>query len=157
MVSDPLGILRLNDDKVSMDIAEISILIQPYAAALAAKRRTPEDLEELRQVVEEYQREWSRYREGRISYPEMRRIDSRFHAIIIRCCRNVVMDRFNAAMEEFSDYYRENRSDLILQDNYTMHPLILDAIERGDAEEASALMLKHLHRMDELLHPKKKA
>ncbi|MCO4273427.1 FadR family transcriptional regulator [Pseudarthrobacter sp. HLT3-5] len=121
------------------DLTEARPHIEVPAAGLAAQRRTDEQLETLRHIVDAMTAETDP--ESWVS------LDSSFHAAIARASRNrvfaSVVGDIRGALAHQSETLnmvadRQHASDV-------EHQRILAAIEAGSADEASAAMAAHLH------------
>lgn len=154
LVEDALGIQFMNAQSVAKDIGETSLIFQPHAAALSAMRRTDKDIEEMQLAINELEEGWVLYKKCIIDYHEIRLRDTLFHASVINSSHNQIMTRINSLFQEYGRKTKENRSDQILESSLKMHPEILDAIKKKDAETAKNLMLKHLEEINEILSTK---
>ncbi|MDJ0321089.1 FCD domain-containing protein [Pseudarthrobacter sp. PS3-L1] len=120
------------------DLTEARPHIEVPAAALAALRRSEEELDMLRQIVAEMARETD---------PEAWvTLDSTFHATIARASGNNVFASVVAEIRGALAHQSETLN--IVADRQaasdTEHHSILAAIESGAAEEAGAAMAAHL-------------
>ena len=153
--TDALGFQFLNPEEISQDIRTVSLLLQPGAVRIGTKVLTEEARQEMQDAITALEAEWQLYQAGKSSYQKLREKDTAFHSAAIRASRNHISDRIDASLKEFGEKRRENRNIGILQDSLTMHPKIYDAMVRGDAEQAEALMREHLETVDRYLHPDK--
>jgi DNA-binding FadR family transcriptional regulator len=80
--------------KVSIDnIAEARLIFEPEAARLAAKRATPKDIQELKEVIEKMTRVVEAG-EPPSSY------DLKFHKLVARAARNLILEILAESMLE---------------------------------------------------------
>ena len=153
LARDPLGIQFLNQDRTSEEIGEMSRLVQPAAAGMAAIRNTADDIERLQGSIKSLEDGWLLYQQDLIDYPEIRTRDSQFHSAVIRASHNHIMGRLDRVFREFSANYREHRNIDVVTDSIEMHPHILEAILEGDSKRAEDLMTKHLKNVQAYLDP----
>ncbi len=120
--------------------------IEIPAAGLAAQRRTPEDLEGLREILEAM--------EAEEELPQWVALNSEFHARIARASGNGV---FSAMLADIDDAMarQSNTLNLVLDrrhDSGVEHAAIFAAIERGSSDEATLAMMLHLQGVEFALH-----
>lgn len=126
----------------------IRALLEPYAAQLAAQRITPEEVAELRRL------------NGLIvtDTPNKDNWNYEFHRAIARASGSAILAQFierlwsGMPLSPMSERLREDTAEK----SAGHHDLMIDALERGDAERAQALMSEHI---DETLkfHLRRKA
>ena len=155
LVDDPLGLQFLDQKQAFTELGEISYIIQPAAARMAAQNHTDDDLKKLDSAIRQLKESYSLYKLGSVSYPEIRQIDSLFHAEVIYSSHNRIMERINDIFEEFYRNTREHRNIGIIEESIYMHQQIYDAIAAGDADKAESLMLEHLHHVTDFLDSSK--
>jgi DNA-binding FadR family transcriptional regulator len=107
----------------------------------AAARATPEDVAKLRTIVEE-----QRANLGKAD--AFMAADMRLHTEIAAISGNPL---FVSVSEAMLGWLKAYHTELLMwsgKETYTLaeHALIIDAIERGDADAAEAAMVKHLQR-----------
>lgn len=116
-------------------IFELRDIVEPGAAALAAKRRDARDIARMGHALEEMQRHGLQTAEGRAA-------DQSFHFLILECTRNeplvTLSTSIAAAVEWTTMYARNEKRDL--RDPMPDHHAVFDAIMRGDSEGARARM-----------------
>jgi GntR family transcriptional repressor for pyruvate dehydrogenase complex len=121
------------------DLTEARPHIEIPAAGLAAQRRTAEELENLRDIVNAMSSE---------DDPEVWvTLDSSFHAAIARASGNKVFESVVADIREALANQSETLNmvaDRKLASDHE-HENILHAIEAGSADDAEAAMKAHLH------------
>ncbi|MDQ0680998.1 GntR family transcriptional repressor for pyruvate dehydrogenase complex [Arthrobacter pascens] len=121
------------------DLTEARPHIEVPAAGLAAERRTEEELETLRHITAAMSTETD---------PESWvALDSSFHAAIARASRNKVFASVVADIRDALAHQSETLNMVADRQHASdvEHQHILDAIEAGSAEGASAAMAAHLH------------
>jgi GntR family transcriptional regulator, transcriptional repressor for pyruvate dehydrogenase complex len=120
------------------EITQARLLIEPPIARLAARHAQPEDVEQLRRVLE--QKESAMRRGG------YRRCDMGFHRAVAECAGNLPL---KLLMHSLADLTVEVLASVEMSTGVQHqvcegHREILDAIERHDEEAAHDLMLHHV-------------
>ncbi|MEV5541512.1 FadR/GntR family transcriptional regulator [Saccharopolyspora shandongensis] len=123
-------------------LMETRLIIEVEVAALAAARRTEEDLGDLRASLERAERHADDYQ---VCLEE----DMRFHEIVTRAGGNPFfswfMDPVNTCLRES---YKDSGAYLAsLPQTFAEHRAILDAIAAGDADAARRSAREHLNRV----------
>ncbi|MGY1986818.1 GntR family transcriptional regulator [Blastococcus sp. SYSU DS0669] len=125
------------------DLLELRQTLDPLAASLAARRRTDEDLTELRAALDGL--------ETLSASPSVGELEShhRFHAAIHRASRNALLVQTLDGLWVKTDRYRRHgleagRSDEERAARATEHRLLYEAVRDGDAEAAGELMRRHV-------------
>lgn len=133
------------------DLTEARPHIEVPAAGLAAERRSPEELDTLRDIVAAMTAE---------DDPEVWvGLDSSFHALIARASRNRVFENVVADIREALAHQSETLNMVADRQHASdeEHRRILAAIEAGDAATARVAMSQHLHAvglaLDSILSP----
>ena len=116
-------------------------------ADIAARKRTPEDVAELRAILAEQER-------MRLVSSAFLEADGRFHHRIARISGNPI---FASLSEALFAWLAQFHFDLVRrpgleQLTLSEHRQIIDAIERGDPEAAARLTGDHLNRVNSLYH-----
>jgi DNA-binding GntR family transcriptional regulator len=123
--------------------------LEALGARLAAERITDAELGELRALVGSME---SAAESG--DAHEQSRLDTEFHATIVRAARNATLERQWAFMEPFSrTYISVSRPGLDLHELTDRHRPILAALESRDGDLAEAVMHTHLIEAADLLRP----
>ena len=121
------------------DLTEARPHIEVPAAGLAAERRSPEELDTMRDVVAAMTAE---------DDPEVWvGLDSSFHALIARASRNKVFENVVSDIREALAHQSETLNMVADRQHASdeEHRRILAAIEAGDAATARIAMSQHLH------------
>ena len=121
------------------EIIDTRDALETKIAALAATRRTAEDLARIDEAIDEMARDveaGGRGVEG----------DERFHGAVTAAAHSLLLARL---MDEIRDLIRETRIESLSQpgrpaDSLVGHRAIADAIRAGDPEAASAAMHAHV-------------
>jgi GntR family transcriptional repressor for pyruvate dehydrogenase complex len=126
--------------------AELRTAIEVHAARLAAERATPEDIEALRSICTEMDREDN-------SYEDAIRADFQFHRKIVEITGNEMMRNIMQVIHEFvmagmvhTTPKPRNRSRSRL-----LHGAILDALQAHDPDRAEREMKAHMVSVHERL------
>ncbi len=122
-------------------IFELRQLIEPGAAALAAQRATPEELEALQQTLVDME---SCIAEDNLVGAIL--ADAEFHHVITEATRNEYLVEFTDNIAHFLEEGRKASLRVPGQPQRALagHREIHEAIDRGDGEAARAAMEKHL-------------
>ncbi|MGH9969564.1 MAG: FadR/GntR family transcriptional regulator [Pyrinomonadaceae bacterium] len=139
MVSRPFQTL-LQLRKVTMDnIAEARLIFEPEAARLAAQRAKPEDLEQMKQVIEKMSRVVN---DGELPTS----FDLKFHKLVARAARNPILEMLSESMLEVASQVITglHPSIEVLEHVLRRHEEIFDAIRTKNSELAFSLMSQHI-------------
>ena len=124
-----------------MDIYEIRLRIEGYAARLCAERITEEELNELRDVVA-----LQGFYTERGGAPNIRDADSRFHELVYRYCGSEMLQSTLSEFHHKVLRYRKisvehpDRAHIAVKE----HADILAALEQHNADEAERLTVLHI-------------
>jgi DNA-binding GntR family transcriptional regulator len=124
------------------DLFEFRLLLEPWAAARAAQRATPEDLERLHAEVAACADvpEGAEY----AAYKAVAAHDHAFHMLIAELSRNgnaaAAFERTNCHLHIFRLYYQTYVGTAAIEE----HTAIVDAVASGNARAASAAMRRHV-------------
>lgn len=145
LASDELIVRVMRHRKELEDLLQYRSLMEPPVARAAAGARRAQDLAAMRAAVE-----------GMVAAttePEYMRHDTDFHIAIARATGNAI---FTAAIVEIR--MKLNDAMTLLPESDTWHrrisrehEMLLEAIERGDAERAELLMEQHVASSDQSL------
>lgn len=133
------------------DLWEFRLCLEPWAAALAARRATPADIDRLQKEVEHpagmgKAMDFSKYK-------AMQEHDHRFHDLVLRIAGNEsARDAFTRAhvhLRTFRILYASQLGHAAVNE----HGAIAEAISAGDPEASRAAMTKHLEHSLERLRP----
>lgn len=148
LTEDPLGLSFVADkQKLTEDLGEVRLMIEPAAAALAAKNATEEEIQRLEALTEEIE-ELIRRDESHMEK------DIAFHELIAASSKNLVMPNLvpviHSAIPLFIAWTDKELSD----DTVRSHRRIVEAIRRRDPEAAREAMQEHLTINQEKLKEK---
>ncbi|MCW2287112.1 DNA-binding GntR family transcriptional regulator [Leucobacter luti] len=138
----PVGITDLQN------VMALRSYIEPPLAAIAAKRRSSEVLEQLEASL-------ALQRDGSAELTDRLAAAPEFHRLIAAVARN---ERANGLLRTYFDetsrmhfLFPEAVEHITSETEFAAHREILDAIIAGDAERASAAMAEHLTESNEAL------
>jgi GntR family transcriptional repressor for pyruvate dehydrogenase complex len=136
--------LREHADRLP-DIVDARIAVETRLAALAAARRTPEDLAAVESALEVMAEDIARGGRGLEG-------DELFHAAVTAAAHSAVLARL---MAQISDLVRETRIESLSQEgrperSLESHRAIARAIRDQDPGEASQAMVEHLHLVSDV-------
>lgn len=136
-------LLRLDPDSFS-ELMEIRKILEPGIAALAARRRSITDVQEMTAILDEA-------RESMDDFARCLALDLAFHDKVAGCTKNSLLARLAEPVNtSLREVYREPTAYLASQPRtLDEHRNILDAIARGDAEAAAAATHWHLSRIED--------
>ena len=128
----------LMDGTMLAELVETRVILEPSAAAMAAKRRTDEDILSMQNAIEEM--------EGVTDKLKLLRLGHRFHSALIGACKNRAIIQFHDSISLQLLKMREKdflTSEVYIRD-LDKHREILDAIIKKDGDLAKRLMREHL-------------
>lgn len=134
----------LVDMKVTLrDLYEVRMIFEPEAAALACKRATDEEITHILQLGEECQRHLKDNPTGK----ERIESESAFHGAILKASHNDFISRFMPMLTETLErtFALDFNLDVIAENAYKDHILIMNFLEKRDAEGAKSAVTIHLH------------
>jgi DNA-binding FadR family transcriptional regulator len=117
------------------ELFELRQIVEPAAAALAAVRRTPEDLEAMRHAL-------AAMRQDTLATDRGRQADLEFHHAVLVASHNeplVALSSGIGATIRFSTQFKQ-REGLLQRDAMPEHWQVFEAIEQSDADAARARM-----------------
>lgn len=125
------------------DILEVYAVresLEGLASRLAAKNRTKEHIEQLREALEKMERA------ARGEAPELARLNLEFHRIIRRSTKNQFLDRFLLQVEQAVRRFGNTTFEFSewVEDSIKEHGEIIEAIEERDGEKAERLATEHM-------------
>ena len=123
------------------DVLEIRMTLEKMAAELACKRSTPQDIENLKKLHEEFVE--------RLSDPDLTRLaeaDVRFHDAIYEITQNKrliqILNNLREQMYRYRlEYIKDEDQRSLLADE---HARIIEAIEQRDVEKAKGFSEAHI-------------
>jgi len=135
---DPLGLSFIKDkSKLTRDLLEVRIIIEPPIAALAAKNALPEEITELENLCSQVE---VLLHAGR-DYTEK---DVLFHKKIAELSKNIVVPNLIPIISVAVDLFTSLTGRKLVSETLETHREIVDAIKRHDGEWAYEAMYLHL-------------
>ena len=148
----PLAAALFNEKDDIRDIFYIRKIIEPHAAQMAAENATPQEIEEMEEVL--------RKQEECIGHGEnIIETDSAFHNLMAKATTNRVMERLIVALIDLlkqsrEGYLMENENDERAKRSLEGHRQILSAIKKGDTTAAQKSMLRHIEEIEGIIFHK---
>lgn len=142
--------LRMNRTTL-LELMEVRQSLEISIAAIAARKRTPEDLAQLQLIMQDMENSINDDAEGE-------RTDLVFHELLVQATHNAIMmqtcDSIRNAMEMMIRDIR--RAELYSNQEVAVqllkeHKVIYEAIHSGDPELASQAMRVHLEHVESIL------
>ena len=137
-ISDPLG-FRFNYDKQKLltDLIELRLIVEPPIAALAALRRTEDDIRRIAAIQDEVERMVAQKQNHGPA-------DARFHSSIASASQNSVSSAMVPILNQSVDLVISISGQSSLDRTMQYHRNICAAIRDGDPEAAERIMREHL-------------
>lgn len=137
-VGDPLGLeLIPNQFKLTWDLHEIRMLLEPEIAYMAAKNITEEQLERLRDMCNEMERLSAQRKERAV-------VDVEFHVCLAESCGNLVAPKLIPVLRQGVELFIKYTHREATPESVAKHRDILEALEAHDPQWAKDMMLMHL-------------
>jgi DNA-binding FadR family transcriptional regulator len=138
------------DPHFSNNLIDMRLLIEMETARLAALHRTPAQLEEFRDLLQQEAQTSAEDLEALIS------LDFSFHLLIAIASGNLIypliINSFRSVYTSLTGAFFQRISDnLILQTVHTYHRQLVDAIERQDADVCANIMSEMLKHGESIL------
>jgi GntR family transcriptional regulator, transcriptional repressor for pyruvate dehydrogenase complex len=147
-VSESLGLL-IRSQKVSLShLAEFREGVEGSIAAQAAERRSVADIRKLKALLEEAR---SCVRAGRRRRDEFLEADKQIHMTIAATTQNPIYQSVLTSIHDNIHRYYDrflSMEDLELQENFSDLCNLVDAIEKGAADDARRLARDHVRRFN---------
>lgn len=140
VAADPLGLeFQYDKKKVTQDLLEIRIIMEPSIASLCAQRAKQEDIDEIWSLAKQVSQEIK----ARIDHTEA---DVALHCKIAECVGNDVLMVLLPEIIKGIRLFTEMLESRIIFDVIGDHERIAEAISQRDSEKAREAMLAHLLR-----------
>ena len=136
--------LDMNDMKVTLrDLYEARLIFEPQAAALAARRADDEEIAEILRLGEQVQKLIRQDPAGEARIAS----ETAFHSAIIQASHNEFLANFMPIINETLEqtFALNYNLDVIAEDAYKDHILIMNFLEKRDAEGLRSAVMIHLH------------
>lgn len=141
---NPLGMHDLSKMKITLrDLYETRMIFEPEAAALACKRASDEEIQEIIRLGEKCQQELKKNPQGKARIHS----ESNFHGAILKASHNEFLSKFVPMLTESIEktFSMNYNLDVIAEDAYKDHILIMNFLKRRDAEALKGAVTIHLH------------
>ncbi|WP_269938985.1 FadR/GntR family transcriptional regulator [Arthrobacter sp. HY1533] len=139
-------IVDLHKDETILDIFEVRRILEPAAAAIAAGRITPEQLTALRATLDSVDVD--------TSVEDLVEHDLIFHSLITAAADNAylasVLDALSSSTVR-ARIWRGLTQEKAVDRTLSEHTAIIEALERGDADLAKALLTVHISGVEHWL------
>ncbi len=138
MSEDPLGLsMILDKGRLLKDLLEVRLLIEPRIAALAAERRTAEELCQLKDICSRLEQAYS---QGENYYE----LDMEFHTFLAGCSKNLVVHSLLPAICQTIILQESMIRAKMGRQTILAHRRICQAVANGSGSEAHDAMMVHL-------------
>ena len=131
-------VMMLSDDRAA-DVFEVREALEGLVAKLAARRRTPEQLAELDQVIEQGRQVLAT--DDLSSLPEL---NSRFHRLLTECAASPTLDELLDGLTHLIEWLYTRRVRERGMWTWDEHVAIAAAISEGDTARAHDLACQHI-------------
>lgn len=137
-VGDPLGLKRIPEQfRLTWDLHQIRMLLEPDIAYMAAMNITDKQLEELEQICEEMER-LSQYKQDRWH------VDVEFHVYLAKACGNLMIPKLIPIIRQGVDLFIKYTHREAEPETEAKHRDILEALKAHNPMWAKDMMLMHL-------------
>jgi DNA-binding GntR family transcriptional regulator len=126
-------------DQDAADLLEIRGVLEPLAARRAASRCTPDILTAMQRTVDAGTRA---AQAGRLT--ELPPLNSQLHGLIAQTSGSAILNQFISRLEHKIAWVYSVELPRRAGDSWIEHQMIVDALTRGDADSAAALMVAHV-------------
>jgi GntR family transcriptional repressor for pyruvate dehydrogenase complex len=143
---EPLALMLLTQREAIGELFEARLVLEPAIAGLAARRATPEEIQEMARILDEQAREITAGRTGLAQ-------DGEFHAAIAAAAHNRAITRLVHGIMDLLTQSREeslNTTDRPTR-SHEDHRRVLEAIRKRDDAGAEQAMRDHLVAVEALV------
>jgi len=125
------------------DLYETRMIFEPAAAALACKRATDSEIAHILKLGEECQQQIRKDPQSKKRIAS----ESAFHGAIVKASHNDFLSRFMPMLTQTIEqtFQLNYNLDVIAEDAYKDHILIMDFLERRDGQGLKSAVTVHLH------------
>jgi GntR family transcriptional regulator, transcriptional repressor for pyruvate dehydrogenase complex len=147
----PLAATLFHEKDDLIDIFFLRKIIEPEVVQLATENATPEELNELEEIIREQEKEIAGGRDPIHA-------DSEFHHLLARMSRNRVLERLLLALLDLLGQTREKylQTEERKQKSLQGHLEIVAAIQNGNTVVARQAMRRHLENVEDILLKKRR-
>lgn len=139
LADDPLGLRFADQEELIGQLLETRLLVEPNVAALAAQRRTQEQLDEMKVLLDKMD---NAYLHGENYTP----YDIEFHSVVAKCTGNDVLGRLLPTIHESirAGYQHTRRVEGSYQRASQCHLEMYRAISEHDSDRARQAAQRHM-------------
>jgi len=138
IAADPLGFTFIPDkQKLTLDLLDIRLAIEPPMAARAAVEATAKEAAELVALADEVEKLVLAGRDHREK-------DTELHVKIAQCSRNLVIPNLFPIIQQAIAYYITSTNDALREETIKTHRQIVEAIKTHDPLRAMDAMTLHI-------------
>lgn len=135
---DPLGFSMISDRvKLTKDLLQVRVMIEPQIAELAAQCATKEDIDNLEEVLIEMESLMKNRKEYSL-------LDDKFHILIAKCTHNVVMENLIPVISSGVTVFAKEVEETEYERTLVSHRLIFESIKKHQPIQAKNQMEYHL-------------
>ena len=147
----PLAAALFHEKDDLIDIFFLRKIIEPEVAQLASENATPEEMNDLEEILREQEEEV-------VECKNPIQTDSEFHHLLARMAKNRVLERLLLALVDLLGKTREKylQTEERKQKSLQGHREILTAIKNGNSIGARQAMRRHLENVEDILLKKKR-
>jgi GntR family transcriptional repressor for pyruvate dehydrogenase complex len=147
----PLAAALFHEKDDIIDIFSIRKMIEPEVAHLASENRTPEEVDELEEILKEQKKEVE-------SGKNPIHTDSEFHHLLAKMAKNRVLERLLITLVDLLGKTREKYLQTEERKRQSLHGHyeILTAVKNGNGRAARKAMERHLQSVEHAVFNKKK-
>lgn len=140
VADDPLGFAFIKDTaKLTHDLFEIRLLLEPRVAAKAALNATEEDCQELEELIEAIETSYDSQTTDHVQ------LDVALHSRLAKMSGNLALDSLLPVIHQSITLINHNFATKELQDDSRLaHRKILEAVKARDSIQAHDAMLRHI-------------
>jgi GntR family transcriptional repressor for pyruvate dehydrogenase complex len=143
---EPLAMIMASQREALGERFEARRLLEPAIAALAARRATPEEIQEMERILDQQAREIASGRTGLA-------LDGEFHAAIAAAAHNRAISRL---VHGIMDLLAQSREESLTTPGRPLrshqdHRRVLEAIRQRDADGAERAMREHIAAVEALV------
>lgn len=124
------------------DLLEIRGVLEPLAASRAAEHRTAAHLEALREILAEGNAALAATPSPDLEL--LAELNTRFHTLLTEASGNVTLTQIIGTLRHKITWVYSVELPRRAADSWAEHRLIINALERADADSARALMVAHV-------------
>jgi DNA-binding GntR family transcriptional regulator len=121
------------------DLLEIRGVLEPLAASRAAETRTDDHLDALRQILADGNAALALE-----DLEQLAELNTRFHAVLTEASGNTSLNQIIGTLRHKITWVYSVELPRRAADSWAEHRLIINALERSDADSARALMVAHV-------------